>query len=178
MIALCTALAIISLLLTHFFVASLLMVAVGAFTFLYAHYPNSVTSVLQRPYVRLAIAVLPFVLLCHATDGSRYFGFAHSATGFTSMVKTFGYAVVICMSVLYIRSVFLAKPTFSNNVLLASCVFFSLSLLTSAAPMHLELNCSLLVFSRGLCDHSSLMLPLLHEQSRSDDTHMETEVQN
>lgn len=158
--ALCLAYAIVSLLLTHAFLPSLLMIVVAIYTVVNARMPEFATHLLADPLCRFAIAVLPLALLYLATDGQRFFGLVQSGDGLASAVQRFGIAVVVCIALLYFRAALLARPTPTVITLLIYSALFSLCMLTASAPFYLEFNCSLLVLGQGFRNHARLM-PML-----------------
>ena len=149
-------------------VAACLLCAAAAFTFLHAKrcafliitlgvyhlanwkFADSLNSVFSRKSARWFLAALPIALFCLSNDAARFLGIGAQTGAYSVAIPTYGYAIVVCFAVLYVRAILIGGNHGMRPAVAVVAILYALFFLFEAFPMHLELNGALLMLSVGL----------------------------
>lgn len=119
------------------------LVLFGGFIVLRPYRPRLVHEVMSHKGARWFVVLLPLVLFCLASDGSKFYGLTMFKGGYSRLIKSYGYGSLICMYVLYARGVLRLKATRTDQVLLVACALFALLLTAERLPLYMEFDCAL-----------------------------------
>ena len=136
---------------------ALLAIVFAVCVCVHAHLPDVVHSIAVRPEWHWLVAVAPVVLLCVIADGTKLFKLPATVGAYELGVGLYGYGALVCLLLMYVRSILLLGASGWSFLALCGCVLFSLLLVCEQTPLFMECNCTLLLLSRGM---SSLGRPM------------------
>lgn len=144
---LCAAVAFVPL---HAKRMAIFMLALAACVFFGEAKRDDLLRLLSRREVRMALAVLPIVLLCVSNDLAKFYSIDVGRSGYAKLVPTFGYLFTVCLGAMHARAA-LARPCARGNLIVfLVAALYALLLMFETQPIYLEFNFSLLLFGLAL----------------------------
>ncbi len=149
--ALCIVAAVVFALSTHSVLLVILSLAMAACVALDLRDESFWDNVSRRQVVRWVLAALPVVLLLLRLDSKKFYPFASQIAGaYTAFSSWFGFGVIVCLAVLYVRAILVGNFVGENRLMLPLFAIGALFLLYDGSTSYVECNGMLVMLSLGL----------------------------